>query len=565
MDPIKEETRLGAGGWAIAGLDRSATALDVVVGRAVAISVIGGLLVCFLALAFLHRGAVVRQLVAEVGTAVQTAASTLSDEGEPAQRAHDAAPLLQALLRLHAVDRVTWLMAGTEPSLCLTRAGAAAAPWRRPDEVPLGQWLGPERFRLARAITHSGRSDSVIVVEGSLEPAVQREAENVAHAARVFALVVLLTLCIAPWLGRRVAERWTRALRVHHERICHAAPASCDPELILEAVERRVMAERTAHDRPPSDPPLAPARRTPQRAATAVRALVVDDNEKNLQLVQYLLTLRGYAVDVASDGESALEAFSRGEYDVILMDCQMPGIDGLEATRRMRVLERSSARHTPILAMSASAFGSDVQACRDAGMDDHIAKPFLPKELLARLEVWIASAHPEARSAAIEPHRHVMDHTTGPVLEAVGQARMPPLEGAVDGQVLGPLLEDESGRTLAAELVNLFSTIGPETMSSLEQRLASGELDEVARIAHRFVSTSGSVGAVRLARVMREVESACNRQRPDEASALLAHATGELDVASTELKRRFARASDLDGHVSRDEPTHDRGAVPDTR
>jgi CheY-like chemotaxis protein/HPt (histidine-containing phosphotransfer) domain-containing protein len=530
MDPTQDETRLGAVGAAREVRGPAATTLDVAVSRVVAAAVTAGLLVSFLALALLHRGSVVRQLISEADTAAQIVASTLTGERAHGGREVDAAPLLEALLQVHAIERVTWLPAESEPPLCLTRAGATLAPWQRPGEVQLGQWLGPERFRLARGVARSGRSDSILVVEGSLEQAVRREAENVAHAARVFALVVLLTLCLSPWLGRRVAARWADRLG--------RPKASSDP-----------LPGSVASTSPNAAPPAPePASRSARATSTAVRALVVDDNEQNRQLVQYLLTKRGYSVDVACDGQSALDAFTLGAYDVVLMDCQMPGMDGFEATRQIRQLERARTRRVPILAMSAGAFGSDVQACRDAGMDDHIAKPFHPKELLARLEFWVASALHDIRGAVAEPpRRRVTAREAGFVPVTSGARPMPPHEGAVDERVLGPLLDDEGGRSLAEELIALFSTSGPETLLSLERRLAAGELDEVARIAHRFVSTSGSVGAVRLARVMREVEGACNRQRPDEASALLGHASGELDVASSVLHRRFRRPSDVDG------------------
>jgi len=540
MDPTPEETRLGVGGRARAGHRPGGTALDVVVGRAVAAAVVGGLLASFLALALLHRGGAVRQLVAEVGTAVQTAATTLTGDRELDGRGLDgrgldAAPLLKALLQLRAIERVTWLSDEPGPPLCLTRAGAATAPWQRPGEVPLGQWLGPERFRLARRVAHAGGSDSVLVIEGSLEQAVRREAENVAQAARVFSLVVLLTLCLAPWLGRCVAAPWVRAIGAHHERVRGVGAFSLDTAL---DVEQLAMVGRVV--------PATDAIKASETSSAAVRVLVVDDNDTNRQFVRYLLTKRGYAVEVAVDGQSALDAFTLGEYDVVLMDCQMPGMDGFEATRRMRVLERVRARRTPILAMSAGTFRSEVQACRDAGMDDHIGKPFQPKELLAWLEVWVASALHDARGAVGEaPRPRVTEREAGLVPRMDGARPPPSPEGAVDENVLGPLLVADGGRSLAEELVAFFSTSGPETMSSLERRLEAGELDEVARIAHRFVSTSGSVGAVRLARILREVERACSRQRKDEASVLLARASGELAVAKKVLKRRFASPSDV--------------------
>ena len=111
---------------------------------------------------------------------------------------------------------------------------------------------------------------------------------------------------------------------------------------------------------------------------TNKKALVVDDNELNREIATALLEQEGMIVDTVEDGQKAIERFSESkinEYDVIFMDIMMPVLDGIEATKEIRSLEREDARTIPIVAMTANSFNEDKVRCNEAGMDDHIAKP----------------------------------------------------------------------------------------------------------------------------------------------------------------------------------------------
>lgn len=109
-----------------------------------------------------------------------------------------------------------------------------------------------------------------------------------------------------------------------------------------------------------------------------VRILAVEDNELNMEIAEYMFTERGAVVEKAADGKKALEMFAASEegyYDVIMMDIMMPEMDGLEATRRIRRMDRKDAETVPIFAMSANAFDDDVARSRAAGMNEHLSKP----------------------------------------------------------------------------------------------------------------------------------------------------------------------------------------------
>jgi CheY-like chemotaxis protein len=139
---------------------------------------------------------------------------------------------------------------------------------------------------------------------------------------------------------------------------------------------------------------LGPSRRaavvpTPA-AGEAGHVLLVEDNAINRDVARAVLERLGYTVDMAEDGLAALAVIEEGGYQLVLMDVQMPRLDGLEATRRIRALGRRFA-HIPIIAMTANAMRGDAARCLEAGMNDHIAKPITPDEVGAKLAYWLAA------------------------------------------------------------------------------------------------------------------------------------------------------------------------------
>jgi CheY-like chemotaxis protein len=140
----------------------------------------------------------------------------------------------------------------------------------------------------------------------------------------------------------------------------------------------------------PTTGPPATTKRDAVRAPPC-RVLVVDDNTINQIVVQALLKKDGHEVVLASNGAQAVEAVQAGHLDIVLMDMQMPVMNGEEATRAIRQLS-STVRNIPIVALTANAMAEDIQRCREAGMNDHLAKP-IDRELLRRaLTVWAPTA-----------------------------------------------------------------------------------------------------------------------------------------------------------------------------
>jgi two-component system sensor histidine kinase/response regulator len=253
-----------------------------------------------------------------------------------------------------------------------------------------------------------------------------------------------------------------------------------------------------------------------------VRVLVVEDITTNQQLLQYLLTKRGYSVDVAGNGRKAIDAFTVGDYDLILMDCQMPEMDGFEATRQIRAMEAGRDDHVPILAMTANATSRDRERCIEAGMDDHIAKPIQPGDFVNWMESWLLRSIAGGRVPA--------PRFSPPIAEV--------REGTLDAKVLACLLEDDdpAGRELALELIESYLERAPEIFRSLTEAAARGDWERVASAAHGLVSNCGTVGAVGFAALMRELETIAEGDGGCGAPELLARAECELERSLVALR-----------------------------
>ncbi|MGH7858130.1 MAG: response regulator, partial [Candidatus Binatia bacterium] len=144
----------------------------------------------------------------------------------------------------------------------------------------------------------------------------------------------------------------------------------------LAAVTREPRPEAPAVSPPPE----------PKKAASRGRVLLAEDNPVNQKVARLMLERLGYEVTIVADGLAAVEAVSAGDYDAVLMDCQMPRMDGLEAARAIR---QGATERIPIVALTASAYPEDRERCRDAGMDDYLAKPVKQAELESVLRRWI--------------------------------------------------------------------------------------------------------------------------------------------------------------------------------
>jgi CheY-like chemotaxis protein/HPt (histidine-containing phosphotransfer) domain-containing protein len=252
--------------------------------------------------------------------------------------------------------------------------------------------------------------------------------------------------------------------------------------------------------------PLARPQERPERADAllaapegrgSARILLVEDLEINQELARAVLESAGHRVDVAADGAEAVMAVQARPYDLVLMDIQMPGMDGMTATRHIRAADHPSSA-IPIVAMTANVLPQQIEAFLDAGMNDHVGKPFKRPDLLEKVARW-ATINPSAPAA---PAVEVLDREVLETMrDLLGEAKL--------GEMLDRLMGD------------------------LNQRFGDGALPgDPARLAgnaHATISTAGMLGFTRLSRLCREVENAC-REGADVAPFMGQLAQSTRDV-----------------------------------
>ncbi|HKV56449.1 MAG TPA: response regulator [Candidatus Binataceae bacterium] len=223
---------------------------------------------------------------------------------------------------------------------------------------------------------------------------------------------------------------------------------------------------------------------------TSVRILVAEDDPISRKIALAQLAKLGYSADSVTDGNEAIAAAERQAYDLILMDCQLPELDGLEATRQIR--RREHEGHHPIIVAVTSPSGSDTsECCLAAGMDYYLAKPVATEQLELLIEQWLGSVQ---RSA--EPRR------TAPSVEREGSEEYVAFDPAsIDGL-------REEGDGLLDDLIGLYQVETPKQLERLDQALAQDDLKTAERVAHATKSTAGTFGAHRLQTIALELETA---------------------------------------------------------
>jgi CheY-like chemotaxis protein/HPt (histidine-containing phosphotransfer) domain-containing protein len=241
-----------------------------------------------------------------------------------------------------------------------------------------------------------------------------------------------------------------------------------------------------------------------------LRVLLAEDNSINQKVALLMLERLGYRADVAGDGFEVVEALRRQRYDLILMDVQMPGMDGLEATRRIRA-ELPRERQPHIIAMTANAMREHQEACQAAGMDDFLAKPVLLDDLRAAFQ-----------------RAHCGEAAGTPENDAAPKDAPPPLRPrelpVLDPGRLASLrrLGEMTGQPLAREVVDRFLEETPGRLERMRVALVRGDAAELAFIAHTLKGSSGQLGALRVAALSGELEGRGKNEDLNGAPGLLA-------------------------------------------
>lgn len=245
--------------------------------------------------------------------------------------------------------------------------------------------------------------------------------------------------------------------------------------------------------------------------ASKVRVLVVEDNAINREVALNQLKVLGYLPDAVLNGEEAVEALKNEKYAVVLMDCQMPEMDGFEATAEIRRLEGNS-NHTIIVAMTANAMEGDREKCLAAGMDDYLSKPVKLETLHQKLEQWIVSPETKIEVSQEESNGHSPEETSE----------------IVDLSVLTDLanLQQPGKPDLVNKLIKLFIEGANKNLSALRKAVAEDDPAAIKREAHSIKGSAGNIGARQMAALSRELEQK-------------AHLNTEAKILTSKLENGF--------------------------
>ncbi len=331
-----------------------------------------------------------------------------------------------------------------------------------------------------------------------------------------------------------------------------------DDEVPAELYQGAVLIARQAPDAElrvalsrPAARAEVPAPNTDTAAATSAsphwqaRVLLVEDNPVNLLVAQRLLGVLGLESDTATNGEAALLRMQAGNYDLVLMDCQMPVLDGYTATQRWREHEATdpTGPHLPIIAMTANAMAGDRQRCIDAGMDDYLAKPVTRGQLENCLHRWLANGRSRTTSL------HVVAPPPADAAETPAAASSAPAPTITIGQAAEvPVLDDETLDELyavigadAGRIVSVFLEDAPQLLAQLEQAALTPDLPALRDAAHSLKSSSANLGAMALSLAAKRVELGARMQSLDRPAVAVAMVVDEFERAREALHARLQR------------------------
>lgn len=259
-----------------------------------------------------------------------------------------------------------------------------------------------------------------------------------------------------------------------------------------------------------------------------VRILLVEDNVINQEVARATLTQLGCVVDVVNHGGEALEWLERNAYNLVFMDCQMPVMDGFEATVRIRAREQTAAppgRRLPIIALTAHAISGDRDRCLAVGMDDYLSKPFTREGLITVLNRWLPTASPVTQESA----------TARPAM------RSPEAAASIDQSVLERIraLERSGAPGLVARLAALYLQDAPNLIARMKQAVDGRDCEALRAAAHTLKSSSANVGAMKLHGLCRDLEAAAREHQVANPVERVATIEEEFMAARTILRQEL--------------------------
>jgi|GEM_PF-321503 len=280
------------------------------------------------------------------------------------------------------------------------------------------------------------------------------------------------------------------------------------------------------------------------RQLQGARILLAEDNELNQELAIELLTSKGMQVTLAPDGQQALNLLQQQSFDGVLMDCQMPVLDGYAATIAIRALPQF--QQLPIIAMTANVMATDIEKARDCGMNDHISKPIRPDDMFLTMAKWIKPAAAGNETADVQSaFLAVTSHMT------TAEVTLPHLPGI---DTSAGLITTDQNVTLYLKLLRRFAQSNQQFAEEFAMALQSTDPQAASRCAHSLRGAAGNIGASAVQSAANTLEQACNAQMPfEEALALVLQELAIVLLSLTQLPaaRSQPQKGDADPDVVR--------------
>lgn len=259
------------------------------------------------------------------------------------------------------------------------------------------------------------------------------------------------------------------------------------------------------------------------------RVLLAEDNIINQQVAKGVLCKLGCRVELATNGLEAVSAAQKESYDIVFMDCQMPRMDGYEATGKIRWMEdlKSGQKRLPIIALTANALSGDREKCLAAGMDDYISKPFGKEKIIKVLKHWLPeNLHSPSQANLSKKHPHGVSDQS------------PPMESkTIDTKVLNSIrdLQADGAEDLLTKIIKLFLEDTPGQLEKIKLALENSDIATLRLISHSLKSGSANLGALNLSALFRKMEENARNDSMEGASELFVQIEREFQKAAKSL------------------------------
>ncbi|SFK86702.1 Signal transduction histidine kinase [Nitrosomonas aestuarii] len=253
--------------------------------------------------------------------------------------------------------------------------------------------------------------------------------------------------------------------------------------------------------------------------------LLAEDNPVNQQVARAMLQSVGLQMELASNGQEAYQMVKNNYYDLVFMDCQMPVMDGYEATKLIRELPGNRG-NLSIVALTANALSDDRQKCLDVGMNDFLSKPFSLTQLRAMLERWLPKQE-LSEQVEKESNIDVEEHDGYQKVEhsVINQEKLTTLSS----------LDTDGSNYLLKNVLSVFQSSAPQTMSQINQAMLAKDSDALQRAAHTLKSSAANVGAEQLAHLCRQIESYASEEQMESVQKLISTLNHESEKVFSEL------------------------------